>query len=270
MNKFQKFIKGFSRLISKPYLINTILEDNSYMKEIFLKKYPERKNIREISFKHFLGTETKISVSPFAFLGGASLPTDLALLNLICKKHNVEDYLEIGTWRGESVANVSNYAKDCYTLNLSDETMLEMGLNEKYVKMHRFYSEGVGNITHLFGDSQGFDYKSLNKKFDLVFIDGDHHAKAIEKDSKNIFSFLKNKDSIIVWHDAKIDPETLRFEVLMGIFNGMPQETHKYIYLVSNTLCAIYYPFEVETSVFEANKQINQYFDINLEIKSKK
>lgn len=67
------------------------------------------------------------------------------------QKIEAEDYFEIGTWRGESVANVAPYVKNCFTLNLSDVVMLQKGLDKSYIQMHRFYSKGIKNITHLLG-----------------------------------------------------------------------------------------------------------------------
>lgn len=264
MSKLAKALKAISHIIRKPYLLNHILEDENIIKNEFLQKFPEIQQLKQIPFYHFLGTQPNVTVSPYAYLGGSSLPTDLALLQLLCKNNQVEDYLEIGTWRGESVANVAPFVKNCFSLNLPDETMRTMGLDEDYINMHRYFSMEIKNVTHLFGHSQTFDFEKLNKKFDLIFIDGDHHTEAVENDTKRVLSLLKSDQSIIVWHDAQIDPETPRHEVLMGIFSGIPKEKHKHIYLVSNSLCAVYYPFEVESTFQKANNSPKNYFSVEL------
>ena len=82
----------------------------------------------------------------------------------------------------------------------------------------------------------------LNKKFDLIFIDGDHSTEAVRRDTKKMFSYLNNDQSIIVWHDAKVDTEYPRYEVLLGIYQALPYEMHGNIYLVENSLCAVYIP----------------------------
>lgn len=264
MSKLAKALKAISHIIRKPYLLNHILEDENLIKEEFLLQFPNQKQLKQIPFHHFLGQQPNVTVSPYAYLSGSSLPTDLALLQLLCKNNQVEDYLEIGTWRGESVANVAPFVKNCFSLNLPDETMRAMGLDEDYINMHRYFSMDLKNVTHLFGHSQSYDFEQLNKKFDLIFIDGDHHTEAVENDTKRVQSLLKSDQSIIVWHDAQIDPETPRYEVLMGIFSGIPKEKHKHIYLVSNSLCAVYYPFEVESTFHKANISPKSYFSVEL------
>ena len=48
----------------------------------------------------------------------------------------------------------------------------------------------------------------------------------------------------------------------MGIYQGMPQETHKHIYLVENTLCAIYWPYDLAFSTLVKNAAPQNTFDI--------
>ena len=132
--------------------------------------------------------------------------------------------------------------------------------------MHRYFSKNIKNVKHLFGDSQNFDYAQLNKKFNLIFIDGDHHTESVMKDTELLFPYLKNEKSVLVWHDAKLDTETCRYEVLMGIYKGMPSETHKHIYLVENTLCAIYWPGDLNFSFLENNTTPTNGFDVQLRI----
>ncbi|MEI6348361.1 MAG: class I SAM-dependent methyltransferase [Bacteroidota bacterium] len=267
MNKLSKAIKAILLIIRKPYLLNYILEDEQVKKQEFIAQFSNSSDLRQIAFTQFLEADQNVIVTPYAFLGGSSLATDMALLQLICRKYQVQDYLEIGTWRGESVANVSPYVQNCYSLNLPDETMAQMGLDKDYIGMHRFFSKNTSNITHLFGHSQEFDFEKLNKKFDLIFVDGDHHTDAVEKDTITALTLLKDEKSILVWHDASSDPETPRYEVLLGIYRAIPKEKHKHIYLVSNTLCAVYYPFEIDFTMPKVNIRPEHFFSIELKVK---
>jgi predicted O-methyltransferase YrrM len=267
MNKLSKALHAFVQIARKPYLLNHILNDEQVKKEEFETTF--RQSLKQIPITQFIAPNEKVTVEPYAFLGGSCLATDMALLQQLCKRNKVEDYLEIGTWRGESVANVAPYVKNCFTLNLPDEMMKSMGLDPDYINMHRHFSEGIPNITHLFGHSQSFDFGKLNKKFDLIFIDGDHHADAVQKDTITALTLMKSERSILVWHDASIDPETPRFEVLEGIYRAVPKENHKHIYLVSNSLCAIYYPFGIESTIPKANKTSEHYFSVDLSVKLK-
>ena len=262
MNKISKALSAFVQIVRKPYLLNHILNDEQVKREEFQTAYGQA--LRQIPITQFIGPDETVTVEPYAFLGGSCLATDMALLQQLCKRNQVEDYLEIGTWRGESVANVAPWVKNCFTLNLPDEMMKSMGLDPDYINMHRHFSERIPNITHLFGHSQTFDFGKLNKKFDLIFIDGDHHTDAVQKDTQTALTLMKNENSILVWHDASIDPETPRFEVLQGIYRAIPKEKRKHIYLVSNSLCAIYYPFEIEHTAPEANRKPNHYFSVEI------
>ena len=80
----------------------------------------------------------------------------------------------------------------------------------------------------------------MNKKFDLIFIDGDHTYKGVLADTINAFKLLKDQKSIIVWHDYGITPEDVNFSVLSAIFDGLPPQEHSNLYHVSNSLSAIF------------------------------
>jgi hypothetical protein len=55
-------------------------------------------------------------------------------------------------------------------------------------------------ITQLFEDAYNFDPKPLAKKFDFIFIDGDHSYEGVENDTLKAFKLLK-PGGVIMWHD---------------------------------------------------------------------
>lgn len=239
MSKLSKLFKAISLIIGQPSLLNRVLDDEEVNRKEVIKKYNLPQGLKSVEITQLL-PNFNISIEPYAALDGGSTPIDIALLKgLAASKPNC-DYFEIGTWRGESVANVSPVAKSCTTLNLPDETMLAMGMNKKYVDLHRHFSKDLKNVTHLQGNSLTFDYSSLNKKFDLLFIDGDHHYESVKSDTKNAFTLFKDENAIIVWHDYGNSPGDIRWDVFRGILDGTPPDKIKHLYRVSNTLCAIY------------------------------
>ena len=264
MSKFSKAIKAFSVIIKKPYLLNLILEHESLQQKYVSEKYNLPNGLPTVDLTELFPKLT-VEVSPYSFLDGSSLPTDLGLLKLLCIKNKVEDYFEIGTWRGESVAVVAGSAKNCVTLNLPDAELKKMGLPEEYINMHRFFSKDLANVKHLEGNSQNYDFSILNQKFDLIFIDGDHHSESIKTDTENAFKLLKNNKSIIVWHDYGIGTETVRFNVLKGILDGCPTDKISNLYHVSNTLCAIYLPEKVKAEMILPNTPPKKHFNIKIE-----
>ena len=262
MNKIAKFFKAIQLIIQKPYLLNNVLKDELVAKESFERAFPDL-SFRQIRLVDLMETD-EVKITPYAFLSGSSLATDFALLQLLCRKYAIQDYLEIGTWRGESAANVAPFVDRVTTFNLGDEQLLSLGLPADYVASHRFFSKDIANIQHVFGDSQSFDFHQLNQRFDLIFIDGDHSTEAVRHDTKKLKSFLKNEKSILVWHDAKVDTEYPRYEVLRGIYEGLPAEMHKHVYLVENSLCAVYLPFDIPSETIQINRLPRTAFELTL------
>ena len=267
MSKLSKLFKALSLIITQPSLLNKVLDDDNVNRNEVIKKYTLDKGLKTVDLTELL-PNFDITIEPYAALDGGSTPIDLALLKgLAAAKQNC-DYFEIGTWRGESVANVASVAKNCITLNLPDETLLKMGFDKKYVDLHRFYSKNLKNVIHLQGDSLTYDYKSLNQKFDLIFIDGDHHYESVKSDTENAFSLLKDENSIIVWHDYGNNPSDIRWDVLRGILDGTPSDKIKNLYRVSNTLCAIYSKGVKNAEYIPNNSIPKKHFSITVKAKA--
>jgi len=181
-----------------------------------------------------------VTIHPYTYLDDASLIPDVVLLKSLAKKIPSCDYLEIGSWRGESLMNVVEHVNTCTSISLSDQQMREMGFSEKQIALNGFFSKRNPKINHIGANSQTFDFSSLGWKFDLIFVDGDHHYQSVVNDTKNVFKLLKDENSIIIWHDYGYSYESIRWEVVDAILEGTPKEERKNLYKVSNTYCAIY------------------------------
>jgi predicted O-methyltransferase YrrM len=241
MLKITKAFRALSLLIRNPWLLNKVLEEDQYWENEVSKKYGFQYGLPVIRAEELFGDFSE-TIDPFAFLDGGSLPTDLALLKKLARRIPHCSYFEIGTWRGESAANVASVAEICYTLNLSEDEMKNMGLNQRYIDLHGYYSKNNPDIRHLDGNTLSFDFQSLNRKFDLIFIDGEHRFEMVKNDTQKVFSHLTNENSVVVWHDYARNPETIRYEVLAGILEGCPQSFHQHIFHIAHTLCAVYLP----------------------------
>ena len=240
MSKLKKLVKALTILINKPYMINKVIDDESIHKGLILKEDISLKNgFPAIDLLDVL-PDLRDTVTPFSFLNGGSLVTDLALLKGVTKQRKDSVYFEIGTWRGESVANVSNVAKKCFSLNLSSEDLRNLGHNEEYIEQQEFYSKEIENVTHLKGNSFDFDFSPYYKKCDVVFVDGDHHYESVVNDTRIAFKLLKDDSSVIVWHDYAKNPGEIRWDILRGIYDGTPTDKKEKLVCVSNTLCAMF------------------------------
>jgi predicted O-methyltransferase YrrM len=264
MNKIGKAIKGIIEIIKNPWLLNKVLSDDTVWNKYLVKKYNINHGLPMLDINQ-ISNDFSETIESFAFLDGGSLPTDIVLLKLLSKKFTKCTYFEIGTWRGESIINVAENAEECYTLNLSKSEILSLGLSEIYADLHGFFSKGKGNIKHISGNSLTFDFQSLNKKFDLIFIDGNHHYDYIKNDTEKIFKHLVHDDSIVVWHDYAYNPEKLRPETLAAILDGTPPEHRKYLYHVSNTMCAVFIRSEFSVKTFETPMIPNKTFKVTIE-----
>jgi predicted O-methyltransferase YrrM len=170
------------------------------------------------------------------------------LLNGLAKKIPQCEYLEIGTWEGESICNVSRYAKECVSISLSEEQITKQ-YGAHYAKVINYFCKKLNykNITLIGADSKTFDFDSLNKKFDVIFIDGDHSYSGIVNDTKKVLPLLRDKKSVIIWHDYAFGAEKIRYETLNAILDAVPEKFHSKLYHVENTMCAILYFDEIKS-----------------------
>ena len=263
VSKIRKFIKALSLVMKQPSLLNHVINANEVMRESVTKKYGLPEGLKTIDLLT-LFPDFNETVSPISGLEGTSTLLDVALLRSLAEQFDKCSYLEIGTWRGESVANLASVAHDCITVNLPDKEMIEMGLPKKYVESHRFFSRDLKNVEHIQHNSSTFDFKTLNKKFDLIFVDGDHHYQQVKNDTAKVFELLRDENSVIVWHDYAYQPGDVRFEVLAGIMDGCPDLYKGHLYHVSNTLCAIFTRRNYQAKFVEAHDKPTIVFDVKL------
>jgi hypothetical protein len=254
-------------LFQTPKSVFLILTDENRFKKQLLKKYGKTE-FQEVDINFFL-SENKTTIKNYTFLDGGSMVTDLALLKSIAEQFSNCQYLEIGTWRGESIVNVADVkGSHCTSINLSPEQIIALGLPEKYANEHGILIQNRKNIDTIFADSQKFDFSTLNKTFDLIFVDGDHTYEAVKSDTKNVFKLLKDENSVIVWHDYGFDSVNPRYSVIKGILDGLSSEEHANLYHVSNTMCAVFTRSKALLNHIDNDKnRLNKVFEVSIESK---
>ena len=268
MNKFRKGLKALKQIVKRPYLLNLVLNSEEGFRNEVVRKYALGNGLPLLQLGE-LFPDFSETVAPYAYLSGATMPIDIALLKAVARRQGVKSYFEIGTWRGESVANVASVVPHCVTLNLSREDVIALTGDERYAEAHASFSKNLPNVTHLQGNSQTFDFSPFRGQFDMVFIDGDHHYEAVLKDTRNAFDLLRDEQSVIVWHDYGYDPETIRWSVLQAIWEGTPAEKRPNLYHVANTMCALFIPGRLKAGKLIPNEIPGHYFEVGLKIKER-
>ena len=263
MDKVKKGLRAICLIFRHPYLLNLVLDSEDVYKEEFVRKHGLPDGLPLLRLEE-LAPEFGETVSPYAYLSGATMPIDIALLKTVARRQNAQSYFEIGTWRGESVANVASVVPQCVTLNLPCEEIIALSGNERYADAHAFFSKSLSNVTHLQGNSQTFDFTPYERQFDLVFIDGDHHHDAVRKDTETAFKLLRDDHSAIVWHDYGYDPETIRWSVLSAIWEGTPEEKRSRLYHVANTMCAVYLPGDFRPGKLVPHATPDHFYEVTL------
>lgn len=259
-SQVSKAVKALYEIAKNPKLLHRILDDNRVWENYIIKKYGAFVKGLPVVEINDLIPGFKETLETVDFSGGGSTPPDLAILKSLCKSIPECKYFEIGTWRGESSSNVADECSQCYTLNLPPDAF-----NGKYRNIFGFFSKNNSKITQLYGDSQTFDYAGINKKFDVIFIDANHHHEFIKNDTQKVFQHLVHENSIVVWHDYGLDPATPRYETIAGILDGLSANMHNNLYHVSNTLCAIYTNRKLPSKQMEIPVIPNKKFRVSIE-----
>jgi predicted O-methyltransferase YrrM len=270
ISKIHKAVSAVFQLVRNPYLLNHVLDEEVYWRKKVVHRFGFSDGLPVIDIADLFPGFSQV-VAPYAFLDGSCTPPDLALLRGLAEKYQVGSYLEIGTWRGESVANVAPLVRQAISMNLPDDEMRAMGRGEDYIGLHRFFSEGLPNVVHVQANSRTFDFKSLENTFDMVFIDGDHHYEMVRSDTRKVLGVLTEETGIIVWHDYARNPEQVRWSVLAGILEGLPENMRRHVYHVSNTLCAVYLPNlpkHVKAGKLQPNARPGKWFEVSINVKS--
>lgn len=239
MNKTRKALKAIWWILRKPVLLNRVLEDGDSWRSYVDRRYSLPDGLPVVDMDQLIGTGVH-KLGPMTYLDGGSLPTDLMLLAGLAEEIEDCSYFEIGTWRGESVATVASRARTCHTLCLSDEQMRRQGMHPNNIASHGQFSRGLSNVTQLRGDSRNFDFGKLQRKFDLIFIDGDHHYNVVKNDTVQVFRHLVHERSVVVWHDYGFHPDRVRYEVMAAILDGAGTERTQLVYHVAHTKSAIF------------------------------
>lgn len=201
-------------------------------------------NHRTIDLGNFLINEKEIVCKELTFVLGGSSILDYAFLKTIAKRFCCKNYLEIGTYIGESINLLTDCCEKLYSITAP---LLGSYSADNYCQSLNIpnYSERLtynDKIIHFFTDSKTFDYSRIEDEIDLYFIDGDHSYKGVYADTKNIFK-TKSEGSIVVWHDFRTSDYQYNKEVIRAVYDVLGNQ-FKNVYVTNQNFCGVYLPDE--------------------------
>lgn len=124
------------------------------------------------------------------------------IINTFIKNNNFINYLEIGVFRGQTIREVIAKHKD------GVDPTTELG-------------ESIPEINYPITSDEFFELiKGHDIKYDIIFIDGLHHADQVDKDIDNALNHLVD-NGVIVMHDCNPAEEEYTFVPRQtGIWHG--------------------------------------------------
>ncbi|MBV6645363.1 MAG: class I SAM-dependent methyltransferase [Cyclobacteriaceae bacterium] len=258
-----RFSLAIWELLKDPKKLYFVLNNKVIFKEKVKKHFPTFKNgLPEVAISD-LGIIDE-QINPYSFLSGTSSPLDLALLRILAKKFTKCRYMEVGTWRGESLVNLEDITENRTSLSFSHEQMINAGASSEIAKATDFYLKGI-DFKKIRDDSQTFDFSQL-ERHDLIFIDGDHHYQAVQSDTQNIFQHITLPGSIVVWHDYTQHASTINWEVFYGILLGTPPKLRSRLFHIRATNCVAFLPFDIDSSIPGGRMIPQESFHVHIKI----
>lgn len=224
----------------------------------------EELDSRTIDLGKFLKRQGEITCKELAFMPGGSQVLDYAFLKALAQEYNCKNYLEIGTYIGESINILTDCCEKLYSITAPrqgypfsvDHLCKEMNFPN--------YSDRLAysnKISHFYTDSKFFDFAQIKDKIDLYFIDGDHSYMGIYADTQNVFR-VREEDSIVVWHDFRKGFFSYRYETVYAVRNALGSKFNN-VYVTNGNYCGVYLP-DKYVKDFETHSKVSYKKDAEL------
>ena len=139
--------------------------------------------------------------------------------------------LEIGSYEGLSTVFFLSILKNSKIYCVDPFIDFEENKNKDFNKVFNNFEHNTkkfqSRIRLSKSTSDDFFRKGVNEKFDLIYIDGNHHADNVYKDSTNSFNLL-NKGGLMIFDDFLWDYyEDINFNPIGGIKRFLSENFYK-------------------------------------------
>jgi hypothetical protein len=148
---------------------------------------------------------------PGPLAGGSPLALEVCVLMAVLRAVKPERVFEFGTYLGDTTClfarNLSGPGGVVYTLDLDTTESIEFEGNDASLAHHAVAAErsfeGLGaEVVQLSGDSYKLDLSPYEDRMGLVFVDGNHAPKYVERDTANALRMVvPGGPSAVLWHD---------------------------------------------------------------------
>lgn len=194
-------------------------------------------------FLQIVKDKTALELDSVCFKSGGSGVLDYLLLKAVMIYFELHTYLEIGTYIGESIHNISAVADKCYSITVPETHPDSMKNFCKKYGMVDFSNRLMNrpNMIQYLADSGEFSFDEIKDKIDLYFIDGNHSMEGIQQDTEKVFAH-KGENSFVVWHDVKKEGHQINEVTVEAISRAIGVEKLKNFYICDMNLCGIYVP----------------------------
>lgn len=236
-----------------------------------IKKHLARHEFCLAKFLQMVKNICPLELDSVCFKSGGSSVLDYIFLKGVMQCFGLHTYLEIGTYIGESINNISTIAEKCYSITVPSEHPASMKAFCKKYGMVDFSNKLVNqpNIIQYLVDSKEFDFSVIGENIDVYFIDGDHSLEGIENDTRKIFEH-KNEKSFVIWHDTKKAGHQINEVTIEAIYRVLGKEGLKNFYICDMNWCGIYVPndfCEFFDSLCDYNRETLYTYRLSLDIK---
>lgn len=181
------------------------------IRQVYYRNLAKKKGLDEVEIEEFVNLDNIcVNLESFKRTKGNVSYLELLYICLLTKGrlNPGENFLEIGTFNGNTVFNVSLNMPEssmCYTIDLPLQESSPSVLTSKgdlgFIRSkHRYNGKHFRrkNVQQFYADSTKFDFSKL--AFNAAFVDGGHHYSAVMSDTRNVLRCIR-RPGFVLWHD---------------------------------------------------------------------
>ena len=243
------WLRIFKRMFFHPRSLKALANVELLYRDHFIAKY-DMPNGPPLAGIFDIVDKIDEEIDPFLSNFVGSDLTTIALLKAIARQYNDCRFLEIGTYQGTTTQNMDEVVSSGVTVDIREH---DFNFMKPDCKIHRVLQDSADESLW-----NAFD------KFDLIYVDGNHHYEHAKKDTENSFKVLADGgtiifDDIIEKSFGYSEPGWFRWDVISAVYDGCPEDKRDNLYLVSNMCNIIYTEKEIP--------ERSEYADYRLKIK---